>query len=113
MEDQGEEAREQAQASGASTRSKVVTELKQQQERLEGELRAVEQQVYDLEGSYLADSAQQGNVLKGVDNFLSQQRGAHFARRKANFKAEDRLFSLSSTSSPAVSFSLLCYFFSP
>ena len=58
-------------------------------------------QVYDLETSYLNDSSQHGNVLKGFEGFLSQTKNT--TQKKArNFKPEDRMFSLSSATSPVV-----------
>lgn len=58
-------------------------------------------QVYDLETSYLNDSSQHGNVLKGFEVFLSQTKNTTLKKAR-NFKPEDRLFSLSSTTSPVV-----------
>mmetsp|Transcript_31375 Transcript_31375/g.52695 ORF Transcript_31375/g.52695 Transcript_31375/m.52695 type:complete len:120 (+) Transcript_31375:289-648(+) len=74
--------------------------LQARKERLEDELRHVEKQVYDLETSYLNDSSQHGNVLKGFEGFLAPTK-TNSLKKSRNFKTEDRLFSLSSTSSPA------------
>eukprot|EP00850_Spirogloea_muscicola_P006189 SM000029S10484 [mRNA] locus=s29:311347:312706:- [translate_table: standard] len=59
-------------------------------------------QVYDLETSYLHDTSQCGNVLKGFDGFLSSTKNASNTKRPRKFQPEDRLFSLSSVTSPAV-----------
>ncbi|XP_024522816.1 chromatin modification-related protein eaf6-like [Selaginella moellendorffii] len=70
-------------------------------EKLLEELRNVEKQVYDLETTYLHDSSQCGNVLKGFEGFLSSAKGAGNMKRPRKFSTEDRLFSLSSVTSPA------------
>jgi chromatin modification-related protein EAF6 len=57
--------------------------------------------VYDLETSYLNDSSQHGNVLKGFEGFLSQTKNTTLKKAR-NFKPEDRMFSLSSATSPVV-----------
>eukprot|EP00850_Spirogloea_muscicola_P010698 SM000064S19720 [mRNA] locus=s64:162297:163660:+ [translate_table: standard] len=59
-------------------------------------------QVYDLETSYLHDTSQCGNVLKGFDGFLSSTKNASNTKRPRKFQPEDRLFSLSSVTSPAL-----------
>mmetsp|Transcript_15472 Transcript_15472/g.52855 ORF Transcript_15472/g.52855 Transcript_15472/m.52855 type:complete len:112 (+) Transcript_15472:155-490(+) len=83
-----------------SSGSATLQALQQRKDRLEEELRNVEKQVYDLETSYLNDSSQQGNVLRGFEGFLAAQK-ANALKRARNFKVEDRLFSLSSKSSQA------------
>lgn len=60
----------------------------------------VEKQVYDLETSYLNDSNQNGNVLKGFEGYLAPTKTQNM-KKSRNFKTDDRLFSLSSTTSPA------------
>jgi|TARA_B110000967_G_scaffold196581_1_gene227309 chromatin modification-related protein EAF6 len=81
--------------------SSTLATLQQRKERLDEELKQVEKQVYDLETAYLNDSSTHGNVLKGFEGFLSQTKNTSQKKAK-NFKAEDRLFSLSSASSPVV-----------
>lgn len=44
------------------------------------------------------DSSQHGNVLKGFEGFLSQTKNTTLKKAR-NFKPEDRMFSLSSTTS--------------
>ncbi|CAK9866882.1 unnamed protein product [Sphagnum jensenii] len=77
--------------------------LMAKKEKLQEELRSVEKQVYDLETTYLHDSSHSGNVLKGFDGFLASGKGASNLKRPRKFQPEDRLFSLSSVTSPAVS----------
>lgn len=52
----------------------ALAALVTKRERLQEELRLVEKQVYDLETSYLHDSSQCGNVLRGFEGFLSSTR---------------------------------------
>ncbi|KAL3679613.1 hypothetical protein R1sor_022569 [Riccia sorocarpa] len=76
--------------------------LMQKREKLAEELRAVEKQVYDLETAYLHDSSQCGSVLKGFEAYLSSSKNSGNVKRSRKFQPEDRLFSLSSVTSPAV-----------
>ncbi|GFY99569.1 hypothetical protein Acr_13g0009690 [Actinidia rufa] len=57
--------------------------------------------VYDMETSYLQDPNQCGNVLKGFEGFLSSSKSTTLLKRSKKFQPEDRLFSLSSVTSPA------------
>ncbi|KAH7278778.1 hypothetical protein KP509_38G055800 [Ceratopteris richardii] len=86
----------------ASTPQATLASLLAKREKLQEELRQVEKQVYDLETSYLQDSSQVGNVLKGFEGFLASAKGASSLKRPKKFQPEDRLFSLSSVTSPAV-----------
>ena len=52
--------------------SSTLAALQQRKDRLDEELKQVEKQVYDLETTYLNDSSQYGNVLKGFESVLSQ-----------------------------------------
>ncbi|KAG0598737.1 hypothetical protein M758_12G096900 [Ceratodon purpureus] len=76
--------------------------LNARKEQLQEELRTVEKQLYDLETTYLHDSSQCGNVLKGFEGFLSSMKGSGNLKRPRKFQPEDRLFSLSSVTSPVV-----------
>lgn len=61
-------------------------------------------QLYDLETQYLSASAECGSVLRGFESYLtaSTKSGSHAKRQGTrHFKPEERLFSLSSTTSPA------------
>lgn len=69
--------------------------------KLHEELRNIEKQVYDMETSYLQDPSQCGNVLKGFEGFLSSSKSTTLLKRSRKFQPEDRLFSLSSVTSPA------------
>ncbi|XP_059632356.1 chromatin modification-related protein eaf6-like [Cornus florida] len=86
----------------ASNNPKVMlSSLISKREKLQEELRNVEKQVYELETSYLQESSQFGNVLKGFEGFLSSAKNTANLKRSRKFQPEDRLFSLSSVTSPA------------
>ncbi|BBN03009.1 chromatin modification-related protein EAF6 [Marchantia polymorpha subsp. ruderalis] len=76
--------------------------LLSKREKLNEELKSVEKQVYDMETTYLHDSSQCGSVLKGFEAYLSSSKNAGNLKRSRKFQPEDRLFSLSSVTSPAV-----------
>ncbi|KAG6475115.1 chromatin modification-related protein MEAF6-like [Zingiber officinale] len=85
----------------SSNPSAMLTALMSRRESLRDELRAIERQVYDLETTYLQDSNQNGSVLKGFEGFLSSSKSTANLKRSRKFQPEDRLFSLSSITSPA------------
>ncbi|KAH7577669.1 hypothetical protein JRO89_XS01G0282800 [Xanthoceras sorbifolium] len=87
----------------------VMASLLSKRAKLHEELRSIEKQVYDMETSYLQDPSQCGNVLKGFEGFLSSSKNTALLKRSRKFQPEDRLFSLSSVTSPA-SFMSFCYF---
>ncbi|KAK6259964.1 hypothetical protein SCA6_014438 [Theobroma cacao] len=87
---------------GSSTPSVVLPSLLSKRAKLQEELRNIERQVYDMETSYLQDPSQCGNVLKGFEGFLSSSKNTALLKRSRKFQPEDRLFSLSSVTSPAV-----------
>jgi len=84
----------------ASNPQQTLALLLSKKDQLQEELRTVEKQLYDLETTYLHDSSQLGNVLKGFEGFLSSTKGAGNTKRPRKFQAEDRLFSLSSVTAP-------------
>uniref|UniRef100_A0A2P2Q321 Chromatin modification-related protein MEAF6-like n=1 Tax=Rhizophora mucronata TaxID=61149 RepID=A0A2P2Q321_RHIMU len=87
---------------GASNPSAMLASLLSKRSKLHEELRSIEKQVYDMETNYLQDSSQCGNVLKGFEGFLSSSKKTALLKRSRKFQPEDRLFSLSSVTSPAV-----------
>ncbi|CAK9150012.1 unnamed protein product [Ilex paraguariensis] len=85
----------------SSNPSAMLAALLCKRAKLHDELRNIEKQVYDMETSYLQDPSQCGNVLKGFDGFLSASKSTTLLKRSRKFQPEDRLFSLSSITSPA------------
>ncbi|XP_010435132.1 PREDICTED: chromatin modification-related protein MEAF6 isoform X3 [Camelina sativa] len=79
----------------------MLTSLLNKREKLRQELRSIEKQVYELETSYLQESSHIGNALKGFEGFLSSSKSSASAKRSRKFQPEDRVFSLSSVTSPA------------
>ncbi|KAL9395693.1 hypothetical protein Peur_009946 [Populus x canadensis] len=86
---------------GSSNPAATLANLLSKRAKLHDELRIIEIQVYDLETSYLQDPGQCGNVLKGFEGFLSSSKNTALLKRSRKFQPEDRLFSLSSVTSPA------------
>ncbi|EKX50271.1 hypothetical protein GUITHDRAFT_135433 [Guillardia theta CCMP2712] len=71
-----------------------------QKNQLEKELVEIEKEIFELETSYLEDTQQNGNILKGWDGYfqnMAQQRGN---ARQMKIKNQDRVFSQSSLSAP-------------
>ncbi|XP_019059482.1 PREDICTED: chromatin modification-related protein MEAF6-like [Tarenaya hassleriana] len=87
---------------GSTNPSAMMASLLSRRAKLQDELRGIERQVYDMETSYLQDPSQCGNVLKGYEGFLSSSKNTALLKRSRKFQPEDRLFSLSSVTSPAV-----------
>ncbi|KAF8006373.1 hypothetical protein BT93_K0618 [Corymbia citriodora subsp. variegata] len=84
-----------------SNPSAMLSSLLAKRAKLHEELRNIEKQVYEMETSYLQDPSQCGNVLKGFEGFLSASKSTALLKRSRKFQPEDRLFSLSSVTSPA------------
>ncbi|KAJ6352277.1 hypothetical protein OIU76_001480 [Salix suchowensis] len=87
---------------GSSNPAAMLASLLNKRAKLHEDLRNIEKQVYDLETSYLQDPGQCGNVLKGFEGFLSSSKNTALLKRSRKFQPEDRLFSLSSVTSPAM-----------
>mmetsp|Transcript_40685 Transcript_40685/g.101757 ORF Transcript_40685/g.101757 Transcript_40685/m.101757 type:complete len:148 (+) Transcript_40685:13-456(+) len=61
----------------------------------------LEKEIFDLEGQYLEETANTGNILRGWEGYfqsISQQRGNQVRPNK--IKNSDRIFSLSSVTAP-------------
>ncbi|TYI20575.1 hypothetical protein ES332_A07G247800v1 [Gossypium tomentosum] len=85
----------------SSNPSAMLATLLSRRAKLQEELGNIERQVYDMGTSYLQDTGQCGNVLKGFEGFLSSSnKNTALSKRSRKFQPEDRLFSLSSVASP-------------
>ncbi|KAK8803396.1 hypothetical protein WA158_001090 [Blastocystis sp. Blastoise] len=78
----------------SSQMQQLLTQAKQVQDRLN----TTEKNIYDLETKYLEDTFAQGNLSRGWEGFIDN-RSASLARRTA-ISREERIFSLSSVTSP-------------
>lgn len=91
--------------SGQKTSTNPVAKLSfltSKRKKLQEELRNVEKQVYELETTYLQDSTLCGSVFKGFEGSMSSSKAGNNLKRPRKFQPEDRIFSLSSITSPAV-----------
>ncbi len=75
----------------------LVNEVNRRRNDLRQELTQIEKQIYDLETTYLNETRDFGNVFSGWNNYLGYDK----TTRKRNITNDERLFSLSSVSSPA------------
>jgi chromatin modification-related protein EAF6 len=66
---------------------------------LKVELAHIEKQIYDLETTYLEDTQQFGNIFVGWNRYFLHQQAS--GKKHAGVGPDERLFSLSSSSSPA------------
>ena len=84
-----------------SANNAALNHLKQRRAKIEADEAEVERQVYDLETSYLTDHSVNGNLLRGFEAALAQSK-QQTQKKVKPFKTEDRLFSVSSSSSQVV-----------
>lgn len=72
-------------------------ELLEKKKEVEEEIKRIEDQIYNLETSYLEETWFIGNVVKGFEGFLSNRsRSSTSHMKKSKYKDTDRLFSNSS-----------------
>ncbi|XP_020573102.1 uncharacterized protein LOC110019675 isoform X1 [Phalaenopsis equestris] len=90
---------------GAANPVLIIAAAMAERARLQDQLRRIERQAYELETNYLQQSAQCGSVLQGFEGYLSSTRRTNNVRRSKRVPLKDRLFSLSSATSPANSVS--------
>ncbi|KAG4305924.1 hypothetical protein PORY_000834 [Pneumocystis oryctolagi] len=73
-------------------KKKELRELISKKSSVDKTLAALEEKIYKLEGAYLEDTAQGGNIIRGFDGFL---KGSSY-RKRVDYTDNDRLFSFSS-----------------
>ncbi|KAJ4457832.1 hypothetical protein PAPYR_6503 [Paratrimastix pyriformis] len=78
--------------------SDLLQRLQDELLNVEMKLEDLEKQIFLKEEEYLDTTSHHGNVVRG---FAAYRGGGSGAQRGGNFKSGDRLFSLSSLSSPA------------
>lgn len=76
------------------TARKELRDLLARKKQADKDLATLESQIYKLEGSYLEDTQQGGNIVRGFDGYIKGVTN----NRKSHFSESDRLFSLSSVS---------------
>lgn len=76
-----------------------MSAIQKRRKELRTELSLIEKQIYDLETTYLEDSRDFGNIFVGWKTYIAQEKDK--GNRKKAVQNEERLFSLSSVTSPA------------
>jgi len=76
--------------------SDAMRELIKEDKRLKKELEKLEEQIYKLETSYLQNTADVGNLVRGWADLLSSTSSMSPSQKKRKFTDEDRIFSYSS-----------------
>ncbi|CBZ53470.1 hypothetical protein NCLIV_032570 [Neospora caninum Liverpool] len=79
----------------------VLNEMLSLQEKLEGDIQHIEARIYEMEGDYLAATADVGNMIKGWEGYISSSTKTRRPPGKLSTPsgAQDRLFSLTSCTS--------------
>lgn len=77
--------------------SSVHQQAPKRQKELRHELALIERQIYDLETRYLEETRDIGNIFTGWDHVHSTEK----SKVRKTVPIEERLFSLSSSTSPA------------
>ncbi|KAJ1617523.1 histone acetyltransferase subunit NuA4-domain-containing protein [Pavlovales sp. CCMP2436] len=82
--------------------ARQFSELQEKKFAIEEQLAGVEKELYDMEGTYLEETLELGNILRAWDGYLGTQNSSGAIRRINRFRESDRLFSASSVTSNAV-----------
>ena len=98
-----------ADASAAAVAAAAVAENKAtmkallaRKAQIDDDLKNTERQIYDMEETYITDTAHYGNVIKGWEGFNNSKPKMGHTVRKAKILDKDRIFSESSTTAPKV-----------
>ncbi|KTW29265.1 hypothetical protein T552_01220 [Pneumocystis carinii B80] len=73
-------------------KKKELRDLINKKQSVDRALAALEEKIYKLEGAYLEDTSQGGNIIRGFEGFL---KGSNYKKR-TDYTDNDRLFSFSS-----------------
>jgi Histone acetyltransferase subunit NuA4 len=84
-------------AFGLTMRGMAHTVASKRRKELRKELALLEKQIFDLETTYLEETKEIGNIFHGWNSYLSTEK----VKGKKVITNEERLFSLSSVTSPA------------
>jgi len=85
----------------------TIAHLKARVRAIDADTTEIERQLYDLETSYFTDHSSNGNILRGFEAALAQTTksgtgvggGSGVLKKVKPFKADERLFSVSSATS--------------